>query len=661
MTDAHGQDPGDALALRLGAFAEAATAVLDSPSRCGQALFDALHEFWQALQNVPGHLPPYRDDRREVVERFVEARTQLGWALSEASALAAAPHGRRPPEDGTPARNGPGGGADPEDVRGGGPGAGNEGRHPARDEGDGEADGEGEDWAEAYGQGTGTGGGSGSGGQVGGTGEDLSAEENGTEAGPEPPGRDQAVDFLSPAADGVGSPGPSKVSATPVASVTPAASEVAEPSRTPGPADEVDQEDPGAPTGDRVPEAPETPGARGIPEVPGAREVPGVPEVPGIPGAPVIPPKPSVPTRRPGSPQAGLGAAESGGRRSAPGTSPGSPSGSGAAPVEPLADFAAVLERLESELRSEQIRYLPPPAPPRRDDRDADAAELVARIWRRVHMALLRLPHDVAAEWRTTTAARASLAGLAAPDEEVGDPDVIVPGLPDGLHGAERLPLDLADLPAAAAVVDPKFHRYLGLGAAEIGTLPPGDPRPAWAVRAAQAERLAALDPELHVALLHDHQPGSLAEREHRDKYERRLASLLRTAGQGLDAKMAWTRENRLGAAHNLDMVLGGLVHRRPAAPDSWWYQWRTRVSRILIPLAEDANYEVIFRPLEDLRRDFATEYTIAETVKGVAGAGEPEVQWVVWTALRRKKNAAYGPNRHKGRVVVRPAEPTRR
>ncbi|MEU7336447.1 hypothetical protein [Streptomyces sp. NPDC007074] len=645
MTDAHDREPGDALALRLGAFAEAATAVLDSPSRCGQALFDALHEFWRALQNVPGHLPPYRDDRREVVERFVEARTQLGWALSEASALAAAPHGRRPEEDDTPAPNGPEGGTDPEDVRGGGPGAGNEVRRPARDE-DRAGDG-----AEADGQGTG----SGSGWRVGGTGEGLSAEENGTDAGPEPPGRDQAAGFPSSAADAVGSPGPSRVSETPVASVTPEASEGAEPSRTPGTADEVDQGNPGAPTGDGVPEAPETPGARGIPEVR------GIPEAPGVPDAPVIPPKPSVPPRRPDSTQAVLAAAESGGRRPAPGTSPGSPPGSGAAPVEPLADFAAALERLESELRSEQIRYLPPPAPPRRDDRDADAAELVGRIWRRVHMALLRLPHDVAAEWRTTTAAQASLAGLAAPDEEVGDPDVIVPGLPDGLHGAERAPLDLADLPAAAAAVDAKFHRYLGLGAAEIGALPPGDPRPAWAVRAAQAERLAALDPELHVALLHDHQPGSLAEQEHRDKYERRLASLLRTAGQGLDAKMAWTRENRLGAAHNLDMVLGGLVHKRPAAPESWWYQWRTRVSRILIPLAEDANYEVIFRPLEDLRRDFAAEYTIAETVKGVAGAGEPEVQWVVWTALRRKKNAAYGPNRHKGRVVVRPAEPTRR
>ncbi|MFE2139403.1 hypothetical protein ACFW9X_40555 [Streptomyces sp. NPDC059466] len=326
-----------------------------------------------------------------------------------------------------------------------------------------------------------------------------------------------------------------------------------------------------------------------------------------------------------------------------------------------MADFAAVLERLESDLRSEQVRYLPQPASPRRDDRDAETAELVGRVWRRVHMALLRLPRDVAAEWRTASAAKASLAGLPVPDEDVADPDVIVPGLPDGLCPVERLPLDFADLPAAAGEVDPKFHECLGLPAAGIAHLPPGDPRPAWAVRAAQAERLAALDPELHVALLHDHQPGSLAEQEHRDKYERRLASLLRTAGQSLDETMAWTRENRLGAAHNLDMVLGGLVHRRPAAAESWWYQWRTRVSQILIPLAEDANYEVISRPLEDLRRDFAAEYTIEETVKGVAGSSEPEVQWVVWTALRRKKGANYGPNKHKGRVVVRPAEPTRR
>lgn len=576
MTDAHDHEPRHAHALGLGAFAEAATAVLESPSQCGEAMFEALHECWLALQNVAGHLPPYRDDPREVVERLDEARTQLGRALREASALAAALHGERP------ARGSALASGEAEDGHGSG--------DENRDGGGHEAEGRGED--EHVGRG------------------DQAASDEGNEAdvGVEPVQGERMADPASPAAGGP--EGPTE-------------SEAPETLKTPDQLDQLDNPDQLDPS---------------------------------------IPAKSSVPVKQPGSTELSLTDEELTERHTMPeSSSHGSSSGSPPVPTDPLADFAVVLEQLESDLRSEQVRYLPQPAPPRRDDRDGEAAELVGRIWRRVHMALLRLPGDVATEWRTTAAAKAALAGLPVPDEEVADTDVIVLGLPDGLCPAERLPLDFADLPAAAREVDPKFHRYLGLPAAEIGSLPPGDPRPAWAVRAAQAERLAALDPELHVALLHDHQPGSLAEQEHRDKYERRLASLLRTAGQGLDEKMAWTRENRLGAAHHLDMVLGGLVHKRPAAPESWWYQWRTRVSRILIPLAEDANYEVIFRPLEDLRRDFAAEYTIEETVKGVAGSSEPEVQWVVWTALRRKKGSTYGPNKRKGRVVVRPAEPTRR
>ncbi|MFJ8008282.1 hypothetical protein [Streptomyces fagopyri] len=595
MTDAHDHGPRHPHALRLDAFAEAATAVLDSPSRCGEALFDALHECWLALQNVPGHLPPYRGDPREVVERFEDARTQLGRALREVPALAGAAHGGRPERGGT---------LEPDEA---------EDPYGRDDRDENRAEHEDEDRDKHEGEGAGEGEGEGEGERVDGTGRATSVEGTEADVGP-------ALDQEERVADS-----PPRASEEPEDANAPEASETAE-----------------------------------IPEASGTEVAPGTPDV-REPLDPMNLAKPSVSVQRPATTEPPLVAVELTGAQPVSGSAHGSSPGSPAVPADPLADFAAVLERLESDLRREQVRYLPQPAPARRDDGDADAAERVRRIWRRVHMALLRLPGDVAAEWRTTAAVKASLAGLPVPEDDVCDLDVIVLGLPDGLCPAERLPLDFADLPAAAVAVDPKFLLHLGLPPAEIGALPPGDPRPAWAVRAAQAERLAALDPELHVALLHDHQPGSLAEREHRDKYERRLASLLRTAGQGLDEKRAWTRENRLGAAHHLDMVLGGLVHKRPAAPESWWYQWRTRVSRILVPLAEDANYEVIVRPLEDLRRDFAAEYTIAETVKGVAGSSEPEVQWVVWTALRRKKGSNYGPNKHKGRVVVRPAEPTRR
>lgn len=619
MSDAHDHEPGSAHALRLGAFADAATAVLNSPSRCGTALFDALHECWQSLQHVPGHLAPYRDDPREAVEHFEEARRQLGWALREVAALERAVREGAAREEQRSAAGAAFGSAVTE--------RGSRGGHL-----------EAADRGEPTEQG-----------------ERGSPVEQGDEAraGEPSPGTFEAADGTA----GSDTLDPVNTVEQPVDPVTPVP--VVEAGKLPESsavaADTPDASGPTASVADGTEmsmrsggvadgtEASESPHHAPV-EAEGVASEDGDPDS-SAPGAATSDPATPAPTPT-GS--------------TTPGTATPAPK---AAPpvtaVDPLAEFAGVLERLESDLRSEQVRFLPHPAPARRDGPDADPAVTVRRTWQRVHMALLRLPDDVAAEWRATSAATAADAGHPVPDEDARDPDVIVPGLPDDVCPAERLPLDFADLPAAAMEVDPRFHESLGLSAAEIGKLPSGDPRPAWAVRAAQAVRLAGLDPELHIALYHDHQPGSLAARKNLDSYERRLTSLLLTAGQGLDEKLAWTQESKLGAAHNLDMLLGGLVHKRPAAPDSWWYQWRTRVSRILVPLAADANYEVILRPLEDLRRDFVREYTIEETVKGVAGSSEPEVQWVVWTALRRQKGKGFGPNKHKGRVVVRPAEPT--
>ncbi|MGW7379028.1 hypothetical protein [Streptomyces sp. NPDC054794] len=320
---------------------------------------------------------------------------------------------------------------------------------------------------------------------------------------------------------------------------------------------------------------------------------------------------------------------------------------------DPLTDLVTTLEGLEEGLLKEQKGYLP--SPQRRTDAAVESrAELIARMWQRFHVALLRLPADARVRWRTKAAATVSEAGFAVPRKDAVDPDVVVPGLPDGLCEARRLPLDFADPAETAAQSRPEILQELGLSQEGIGRLDSTDLRLAWAARAEQALCLVELDPQLRIALVHDQQPEGLATQEQRGAYTIALLGHLRSAGQGLQEK-GWSEDSRLGAAHKLDMVLGGLVHQRPAAPDSWWFDWRTRVSRLLIPLAMSAKYEVIIKPLEELRRDTLKDCTIPLTVKGVSGASEPDVQWVVWTPLR--SYAGGGPNDHRGRLVVRPAD----
>ncbi|MFE1898199.1 hypothetical protein [Streptomyces yangpuensis] len=333
---------------------------------------------------------------------------------------------------------------------------------------------------------------------------------------------------------------------------------------------------------------------------------------------------------------------------------PESPAGAGAQAEpepDPLAGFAEALEALETDLLAEQIRYLPrtPPAPAA--DPGAGAADRVAATWQRVHMALLRLPDTLRQEWRARADEAAAAAGMAVSAEDSTDPDVIVPGLPQGLYAAERVPLAVTD-PLAAARVPEEILLSLGTTPDAVTGLPATDPRPAWAVRAEQAIRLVELDPELHVAVLVEEQPSVLASPDARLRYRRHLDRLLGSAGSSQANR--WPADGRLGAAHNLDMVLGGLVHKRPAAPGSWWWHWRTGVSLILAPLAENAGYELVTKPVKDWRKPHIDSYAVKETVPGVGQAEEPLVQWVVWTPLKPKSFSAK--NERKGRVVIRPA-----
>lgn len=328
-------------------------------------------------------------------------------------------------------------------------------------------------------------------------------------------------------------------------------------------------------------------------------------------------------------------------------------------PRDPRQDLVDALTVLEGELWREQARHLgKPPAKRRPAGAARPPAEQIAELWRRFHLALLRLPADARRTWRGRAGRTAADAGFAVGQRDSDNPDAVIPALPDGLCDPLLLPLDLADPAGAAARAAPDILRELALTPEETLALDPGDPRLEWAARADQALRLVELDPDLRVALVHDEQPGGLARREARETYRAALLGHLRSAGQGLQEE-GWTPDHRLGAAHELDMVLGGLVHARPAAPDSWWYEWRTRVSRLLVPLAREARYEVIVQRLDELRRDALKDCTVAGTVKGVPGAGELEVQWVVWTPLRPYGNL--GDNRHRGRLVVRPVDPPSR
>ncbi|MFJ8112676.1 hypothetical protein [Streptomyces sp. NPDC096132] len=326
---------------------------------------------------------------------------------------------------------------------------------------------------------------------------------------------------------------------------------------------------------------------------------------------------------------------------------------------DPHRGLVDALTRLEEDLWREQVRYLgPQPGKRRLGAAAGPSAEQVADLWRRFHMALLRLPEDARTTWRERAGKTAADEGFAVGKRDSGNPDAVIPALPDGLCDTQLLPLDFVHPAEAAARVAPDILRELALSPEETGALDAEDPRLAWAARADQALRLVELDPDLRVALVHDEQPGSLVGQEARDAYRAALLGHLRSAGQGLQQD-GWSHDNRLGAAHKLDMVLGGLVHARPAAPDSWWYAWRTRVSRLLVPLARAAKYQVIVDPLGELRRDSLKDCTVAETVKGVRGAGEPEVQWVVWTPLR--PYGSLGDNLHRGRLVVRPVDPPSR
>ncbi|MFJ9939565.1 hypothetical protein [Streptomyces erythrochromogenes] len=540
MSGAAEKDGGAAagvLGAGLSGFAEAAGAVLATPSECREVMLGALSRCWEELRWVGRHLQPYADDPAEVFDHFETARASLErllWAAGTA----------------VPARAGT-----PTSVEGSAP------------------------------------------------------------ATAEPAGRAAAA------------PGP--VAAAPAAPdhvlagegaerVGPAAGPVHPGTVVPGPGGAS----PAAPPGD---DGTEAAGASASASASASvddpeREAGEALRTPAEAGAGVAPAAPARP------------------------------------PVDPLAGMADALGTLETKLLAEQVGLLPRTplsAALRAPAGTTTTAERIAATWQRVHMALLRLPAHLRDEWRAQARETAAAAGLAVAAEDSSDPDVIVPGLPQGLCAAERIPLVVADPGAAAVGVREEIHHKLGTSSGTVLDLPSTDPRPIWAVRTEQALRLVALDPELHIAVMVEDQPSSLSSEETRLRYHQRLNSLLESAGSS--QADGWPPDSRLGAAHELDMVLGGLVHKRPAALDSWWWQWRTVVSEILVPLAERARYERVPKAFAKWTPLDVDAYTVKNSVPGQNG--EPLVQWVLWTPLK-PKGGATRPNERKGRIVMRPQKP---
>ncbi|MEU7600971.1 hypothetical protein [Streptomyces sp. NPDC041003] len=645
--------PADAHTLWLSRFAEAAAVVLATPSGCREAMLGALDRCWEELRQVGRHQLPYADDAPELFDAFESARTSLEHGLW--SAVATVDRSRSKPPSDTAVSAAPADLTDPDRTpTGAGATASGRERPPGQTPAGTDAlaarpapvtlSPPSDDVT----------------GLVGRLAPGLATAGTGGNAGTAAAsGPKSAVDQAVPAPAGPAATGASGTAAA--GSGTRSSSDDARPGTAEPTAPACATTGPGG-TPD-VGQASTRPGTTVAGTTGGAAAVTGEQPSPADAGPP--------PAAQPGTGTTTTGtgtrspSGDAGPHAAGPGPGPAGPgSGTGtgtggeagaraeAEPApDPLAGFADALRELEAELLAEQIRYLPrstqsaAPGPPA-------AADRIAATWQRVHMALLRLPSTLRTEWRVRAGEVAAAAGLTVTAEDATDPDVIVPGLPQGLYVAERVPLAIAAPRAAAARVPWEIHLSLGTSPDAVTDLSFTDPRLAWAVRAHQALRLVELDPELHVAVLVEEQPSSLASQDERLRYRQHLHRLLGSAGSS--QANGWPADSRLGAAHNLDMVLGGLVHQRPAAPGSWWWQWRAGVSRILAPLAESAGYELVPKPVGQWRKQDLDSYAVKQTVPGVGQAEEPLVQWVVWTPLKPK--GSYKGNERKGRVVIRPA-----
>ncbi|WP_406397228.1 hypothetical protein OH805_00200 [Streptomyces sp. NBC_00879] len=287
----------------------------------------------------------------------------------------------------------------------------------------------------------------------------------------------------------------------------------------------------------------------------------------------------------------------------------------------------------------------------------------VAAVWTALHMALLRLPDHDRRIWRDRVAEAAQeCLGTTLASR---NPTVIVPALPrpggrgeadlaDSMAREVTVALELDDadtLKKAAADAPSDILEEMGIG--DVDAFESHDPRLLWAARAGQALELAELDRELFAMIHPRARPVPLAAEGNRREYRNTLLANLRSAARAHHQKLEW--DTRLGFAHTLDGVLGGLLHIPSAAHSSWWWRWRRHVSLILDPLAHEADREVVFDQTAEWQKSDLDGYTeTAANLRGTEGQDEPLVQWVLLTPLRRIGTATPLPD-FRGKVVRRP------
>ncbi|MFF7353879.1 hypothetical protein ACFZA1_14670 [Streptomyces filipinensis] len=334
--------------------------------------------------------------------------------------------------------------------------------------------------------------------------------------------------------------------------------------------------------------------------------------------------------------------------------------------------MAERLDALCAALGGKQTRYLSGWRHARSTDRpQAAAPRRAGAVWTALHMALLRLPDADRRLWREK-AAQAAQECLGGPPPGWEDPAVIVPalhapegpGAPDGPGGIApevTVSLDLSDADALKQAASAAPLEVLkAAGVIDVGSVRPDDLRLSWAARAGQALLLARTDPELQAVSYARNYPRTsrvpLAEERHRKEFRTALLTSLTSAadarGDERDGK------TQLGAARQLDAVLGGLLHSPAAAPGSWWWRWRKEVSLILEPLARAVDHEVVFDQTSEWQKTDLDNCT--ETALNLAGARDPDerlVQWVFLTPLRRI-DAPELRTAFPGRVVRRPDRP---
>ncbi|WP_344441355.1 hypothetical protein, partial [Kitasatospora nipponensis] len=299
-----------------------------------------------------------------------------------------------------------------------------------------------------------------------------------------------------------------------------------------------------------------------------------------------------------------------------------------------LKDFHQSLARLGRELRTRHADAFHP------QEAIPAVSDDVSRLWRHLHLTLLRLPAADRDHWARRLADTAER--RLGQRTECG-PDTVVPALP-GVY-PERLDVPLPLTAEPETEPSPSSRRVR-----EILDQVPATPavrnelRP-WAVRLEQAVRLLRVDLALGWYPQLEYPTWTvLGPHDFRSFGIEGLWQLATALGTG-------TVEARLESAQNLDEILGSVCHRRPARHGSWWWDWRLAVAEPLLVLGVEAGRRSL-EPGEFRDEESDSLRAWCDGIEGEDLPG-PVVHWMVRAPLRPAVEHADGQNpKFRGRIV---------